>query len=232
MVISKDIRVERVERYVKAFMAKYDSSHDWLHVQRVRAMAHKIGSSLNNVDLELVDLAALLHDVGDAKYGPEESVATIIANLLEEVGFSKAFIDKVCFIVENVSFRKELALIEKGEANSIYENNLELCCVQDADRLDAIGAIGIARCMAFSGAKNIPIYDPDVSPIDGLTASLYNIQTTSRQGTAVNHFYEKLFLLPDLMKTELGKNIAKDRTILMKDFVANITEECTFSPLS
>ena len=220
--------IEAVEEFVKQYMSNYDCSHDWLHVQRVRKLAHELAmaeSAKSKVDFELVDLAALLHDVGDTKYS-KESAKQVISDLLTKMEYPSAVIDKVCFIVENVSFRKELDHVENGRTDAVYGGQVELCCVQDADRLDAIGAIGVARCLAFTGARNRPIYDPNLPPIPILTASEYNKQTAAMNGTALNHFHEKLLLLESMMKTEKGRELAKARSAFITTFIDNIKAEC------
>lgn len=218
-----------LESHIKQYMSNYDSSHDWLHIQRVRKTARELAldeSARRPVDVGLVDIAALLHDVGDVKYcKPGEDQRSVIANLLAPNGIDPETIDKVCVIVENVSFRKELENNEKGQ-NNIYAENAELACVQDADRLDAIGAIGMARCLAFSGARNRPIYNPDIQPLTKITSSQYNQQTVAMNGTALNHFLEKLVHLGGMMKTCLGRRLAAQRTAFMYDFINQIKEEC------
>jgi uncharacterized protein len=218
-----------IEEFVKTYMKNYDCSHDWLHVQRVRKTAHDLAireSANRHVDFDLMDLAALLHDIGDVKYSQGRSAREIITELLSHHGFQKGVIEKTCFIVENVSFRKELEHMEKGLLESIYKDQVELCCVQDADRLDAIGAIGVARCLAFSGSRNTPIYDPEVLPIPALSASGYNAQTATRKGTALNHFYEKLLLLEPMMKTDGAKEMAKERSKFIQLFAETLKAEC------
>lgn len=225
-MIDKGTKIAAIESFVKQYMSNYDCSHDWLHVQRVRRLARELAMAQSTpVDLEVVDLAALLHDVGDPKYS-KESARELIHDLMTKNEYPLNIVEKVCFIVENVSFRKELELIETGRAGAVYEGQVELCCVQDADRLEALGAIGVARCLAFSGAKNRPIYDPEIPPITVISASEYNKQTAAMNGTALNHFHEKLLLLESMIKTERGRELAKPRCAFIRSFIDNLKAEC------
>ncbi|KAG0364798.1 metal dependent phosphohydrolase [Gamsiella multidivaricata] len=224
MALEPIIRTE-AEELVKEQMAAYDPSHDWLHVDRVRRQALKIAkeeiSQSKAVDLELVELAALFHDIGDAKFHKEGQPTgrEIVMNFLSKHGYKRA--DEVAKIVENVSFRKELA----GIKNAWAESCIELHIVQDADKLDAIGAFGILRCAAYSGYKNRPLYDPAEKAQLNMTYEQYQAQTKANTGCAISHFHEKLFRLKDMMKTSTAIKMAQKRHDLMVSFVQQIEEE-------
>lgn len=216
----------KVEEAVKSYMAQYkDSSHDWKHVMRVRAMAMKIAESFGpaTVDYKVVELAALMHDVGDFKFLKDgESSEASLKNFMESIGvIDDKYQEAIGWIVKRVSFRQELANPTK---DGPWYN--ELCCVQDADRLDAIGAIGIARCFAYNGSKNLPLYDPEVLPIDMSQPGSYDQQTKAKASNARNHFYEKLLLLKDFMKTPFGQEEAAKRHALTLSFIQSFDNEC------
>jgi uncharacterized protein len=231
-----DSYIVRTEEYVRKYMASYnDSSHDWEHVNRVRRCAVSIASHLLATDveyslisLEVVELAALLHDVGDFKFQGSATNSTAAVKTLGEFLASQEFPESISraiqWIVPRVSFRSELK-DPSGCLNGPYVK--ELWCVQDADRLDAIGAIGIARCFSYNGARNLPLYEPQVTPLANITEAEYNAQTcTGRNSNARNHFYEKLFKLEGMMKTTIGKQLAYERNNLMKQFIRQLEKEC------
>lgn len=198
-----------------------DCSHDFAHVQRVRDSALKIASRIpKEVDLLVVELAALCHDIGDAKY--EQS--TTAAQLLQECGYSHEMASKVQMIVDGVSFRHELKEIETHGYEHVLKNTcLELAIVQDADRLDAIGAIGIARCFAFSGKRNLTLcHACDFnSSVGGATLEKYS----RGNATAIGHFYEKLLTLKDRIKTEPGRVEAEKRHCFLLEYLAEYRRE-------
>eukprot|EP01135_Chromosphaera_perkinsii_P003322 Nk52_evm22s240 gene=Nk52_evmTU22s240 len=212
---------EKAEAYVKDHMKDNDASHDWIHVQRVRDTAMKIAAKEKeryDVDLNVVEMAALLHDVGDAKYtGGVESADEMVTGFLKSINYDAVLLEKVVFIVNNMSFRKEL-----GGKVFTPEMNIELCIVQDADRLDAIGAIGIARCFTFGGMKNRPFYDPEHPPIENITEEQY---TKSKNSPTLNHFYEKLMNLKKMLKTETGKGLGEQRHDYLVGFVKQFEME-------
>ncbi|KAF9586705.1 hypothetical protein BGW38_008628 [Lunasporangiospora selenospora] len=224
MSLNPKIRNE-AETLVKEQMAAYDPSHDWLHVDRVRRQALKIAreeiKASREVDLELVELAALFHDIGDAKFHKEGQPTgrEIVMTFMAQHGYAKA--ETVARIVENVSFRKELA----GVKNEWAQSCIELHIVQDADKLDAIGAFGIMRCAAYSGYKNRPLYDPEEKAQLNMTYEQYQAQTKANVGCAISHFHEKLFRLKDMMKTQTAVQMAQRRHDMMVEFVARIEEE-------
>ncbi|KAG0260804.1 hypothetical protein DFQ27_003322 [Actinomortierella ambigua] len=215
------------EELVKQHMAAYDPSHDWFHVDRVRRQALKIARDEKErgaeVDMEVVEIAALFHDIGDFKYQKEgdPSGREIILDFLGKHHFDSRKAELVAKIVENVSFRKELA----GIKDVWRDTCTELHIVQDADKLDAIGAFGIMRCAAYSGFKNRPLYDPNEQAQHNMTYEQYQAQTKANVGCAISHFHEKLFRLKDMMKTPSGKAMAQKRHDMMVYFVQNIEQE-------
>lgn len=198
-----------------------ESGHDWSHIVRVRNVALKIAADEQQrgleVDLEIVWLGAILHDVADHKFhnGNEEIGPQTAQSLLEQSLYPPEVVQKVVDIVKFISF--------KG-ANVVNKmNSIEGLIVQDADRIDAMGAIGIARCFSYGGFKSRVMYDPEVQP--QLTDSFEDYK--SKQTTTLNHFYEKLLLLKDMMNTESGKLVAQQRHKVMVDFVDQFKLEWT-----
>jgi len=217
--------VKAVEVFVEEYMQKYkDCSHDWLHVERVRNMALKLASGEPGLDTEIIQLGALLHDVGDFKFIKNgDTTASTITNLLILNGYPQNKIDAVLQIVDNISYRHEL---EHGCSPDRIICWKEFCCIQDADRLDAIGAIGVARCLAYSGKRNIPLCIPGHKASSEMTAEEYNEQTKNGGGSARCHFEEKLLKLKDLMKSEAGKKEAVRRHEFMLSFMKNFDQDC------
>lgn len=219
--------IEATEAFIKEYMAQYkDSSHDWLHVNRVRNIAVKLASMdpEQTFDLEIVQLAALLHDVGDIKHNTDgEAVPRVIASLLAGQGYPADKIDRVIEIVDHVSYRHEL---EYGCSPDKIKAWNEFTVVQDADRLDAIGAVGVARCFAYNGRKNLPFYIPGEKPIFDMSADDYNAQTKKNGGSARFHFDEKLLKLKELMKSKGGKAEAERRHAFMLSFLEHFDQDC------
>lgn len=169
-------------------------------------------------NLEIVDLAALLHDIDDWKYQTDKENPTKRAvAFLQAESVSSDKIDRVMAIIDSMGFKEELA----GKGSQAF--SVEYGCVQDADRLDAIGAIGIARCFTYGGHKLRPLYDPDVPPIDGMTKDQY--MDPNRPNTTINHFYEKLLKLRGMMKTNAGKRLAEERHAFMETFLDQFHKE-------
>lgn len=188
------------------------SGHDYFHALRVYKMAARIAEQ-ENANLIIVQLAALLHDVDDIKLSPETYVNKDRAvNFLRKHGISEAMIKTICNIIGEVSFRG---------TDSTTPETIEGKCVQDADRLDAMGAIGIARAFAYGGNHNRIIYDPEIKPTVTMNADKYQ----SHISTTINHFYEKLFQLKDLMNTDTAKKIAGQREDYMKIYIAEFLDE-------
>jgi uncharacterized protein len=232
MAIAADVAREAIQ-FVKSRLAGHDGSHDWWHVQRVRNLAMKLAQKqikLQPIDLEVVELAAIFHDVADAKYshGDENLARMIIQEFLSRHGLGEEKIARIVFIVENLSFRKELSLLDDIGSRSTVPNMIELDIVQDADRLDAIGAIGIARCFTYGGSRDRAIYNPNIPPQHSLSADEYRRVTLLNNNPqvenamlpgSINHFYEKLLKLRDLMKTDAGKEIACERHAFLEEFL-------------
>lgn len=218
----------KVEEYVKSELKDYDCSHDWNHISRVRKNALQLlkqeeNSGRGPFDHLVVEVAALMHDIGDFKYTKDHSAGPrMVRDFLEAFKgkeISEEQIEKVAVIVGNISFRHEL---EHGMAANLPE---ELKIVQDADRLDAIGAVGIARCFAYSGARNRPFYSESDVIDSSFDAKAYNKQAESGTGSAVAHFYEKLFKLKSMMKTESGRQESQKRHDFMVAFIRQIEQE-------
>lgn len=188
------------------------SGHDYFHTFRVYKMAARIAEQ-ENANLMIVQLAALLHDVDDVKLSPETYANKDKAvNFLRKHGISEKTIKTICNIIGEVSFRG---------TDSVTPETIEGMCVQDADRLDAIGAVGIARTFAYGGSHNRIIHDPDVKPTVNMNADKYQ----SHISTSINHFYEKLFKLKDLMNTDTAKKIAEQRENYMRNYISEFLDE-------
>lgn len=189
------------------------TGHDWWHVVRVVNNALRIAKEEKG-DLFLVEIAALVHDIGDHKFHDEEKAQeTLITKLLNEVGIEKSVLNQVLEIVSTVSY--------KGANVSTNPITLEGKIVQDADRLDAIGAVGIARAFAYGGNKNRLLFHPEQKP------TLHNdfLSYKKDNGHTINHFYEKLLLLKDRMQTPTGKRMAEERHSYMEGFLTQFYEE-------
>ena len=204
--------VQNATKFIKEVFQNDFSGHDFFHSMRVYRTAMKIAQA-EHADLEVVALAALLHDVDDRKLSPmtaekKENAARFMCSQ----NVSESEIRQVCQIIDEVSF--------KG-TDSVRPSTPEGKCVQDADRLDALGAIGIARTFAYGGSHHRAIYDPELPPRTAMNQAQYY----SRNSTSLNHFYEKLFLLEDMMNTETGKAIARKRTQYMQEFVDEFLHE-------
>ncbi|KAL7753095.1 hypothetical protein RI367_001547 [Sorochytrium milnesiophthora] len=213
--------------YARQVMSNNDGSHDFFHVERVRNLAMKIAekeaaTTGTAVDSELVELVAWLHDVNDAKYCADVQEASDKVRSLLRGHLSAERIERVLWTVDHMSYRKELAAQQRGE---VIDYPLELRIVQDADRLDAIGAVGVARCFTFSGVKGQALYDPSRPPREHMTAEEYARTASVQHGgngkgePTINHFYEKLLKLKDLMKTATGKQMAERRHTFLAQFV-------------
>uniref|UniRef100_A0A7N0RDN1 HD/PDEase domain-containing protein n=1 Tax=Kalanchoe fedtschenkoi TaxID=63787 RepID=A0A7N0RDN1_KALFE len=212
--------VRRAEQLVKTAMKGNDASHDAAHVFRVRdlalALAQEEGLSLSPGSMEIVELAALLHDIGDYKYISDPSEAKTAENFLVEEGVEESKKLHILRIINEMGFKDELAGLKK------IDQSPEFGVVQDADRLDAIGAIGIARCFTFGGSRNRVLHDPFIKPRTDLSKEGY---MKKEEQTTVNHFHEKLLKLKDLMKTVAGKRRAEKRHKFMEDYLTEFYEE-------
>jgi len=187
--------------FVKKTLENAEGGHDWFHVERVYKNSLLIAKT-EPVNLFIVSLGALLHDIADSKFhNGDETVGPRLARaFLFKMNVDSTVIEHVIAIIENISFKSSL-----GNATSFQSKELDV--IQDADRLDAIGAIGIARTFNFGGFKNRAIYDPEITPNLNMTKVEYKTSTAP----TINHFYEKLLLLKDKMNTTTGKKLAEKR---------------------
>jgi uncharacterized protein len=206
--------IEKVAQFIKDKFEENEGSHDWHHIERVWKLS-KIIQEKEGGDLLVIELAALLHDVSDHKYngGNWNAGSELTREILFKLDASLEVTSRVVAVVSQVSF--------KGAKVSDSTDSIEAQIVQDADRLDAIGAIGIARAFAYGGSKNRPLYVPDVAPVLHQTADEYKNSVSH----TVNHFYEKLFLLKDRMHTQTAKNLARERHFFMEEFLSQFYSE-------
>lgn len=202
--------IEQTIEFVKKELENAESGHDWWHTYRVYNLSKAIGKE-ENVDMEIVELGALLHDVADRKFhngdhtvGPRKAKEFLSGKLSEDK------IEHVIKIIENISFSSEQVFKSK-----------ELDVIQDADRLDAIGAMGIARCFTYTGHTNREIHNPEIKPKLNMSKEEYK----KNKGTGINHFYEKLLLLKDKMNTETGKKMAIKRHEFMEVYLKEFYKE-------
>ncbi len=200
--------------FVKSELENAEGGHDWWHIERVWKNARYIAQS-EDVNIEIVELGALLHDIADSKFhngnesiGPKKARA-----FLETQGVSETTIDHVIKIIENISFKG-------GKVLRTFSSK-ELDVVEDADRLDALGAIGIARTFNYGGFKNREIYNPNIPPNLDMTKEEYKKSTAP----SINHFYEKLLLLKNRMNTDTGKKLAEERHQFMEQYLEQFYKE-------
>ena len=206
--------IQEIEQEILKKFKNEATGHDWYHIDRVRKNALKIHEKEVGDSL-VVELAALLHDISDHKFngGDFDLGASIAKEMMVKYGVDESTIDAVTYIVKNVSY--------KGSGVADTMESLEGRIVQDADRLDAIGAIGIARTFAYGGSVGSPIYDPEILPKTNQTKESY----VKDRSHTVNHFYEKLLLLKDRMHTDTAKKMAMERTQFMEDFLLQFYKE-------
>lgn len=200
--------------FVKEKLENAEGGHDWFHIERVYKNALQIAKG-EVCDGIAVKLGALLHDIADSKFhnGDETIGPKIAREFLESEMVDEATILHVINIIENISF--------KGGNTQKSFSSMELDIVQDADRLDAIGAIGIARAFNYGGFKNRPLYNPSIAPNLHMSKEEYK----TNQAPTLNHFYEKLLLLKDKMNTKTGKQIAQERHRYMEGFLSQFYAE-------
>lgn len=206
--------IEKTISFVQETLKHAEGGHDWFHIERVYKNALLIAKE-ENVDVFIVSLGALLHDIADAKFhnGDETVGPKVAREFLKSEDVDENVILHVENIISNISF--------KGGNFEQQFTSPELDVIQDADRLDAIGAIGIARCFNYGGFKNRKLYDPAIAPNLNMTKAEYKKSTAP----TINHFYEKLLLLKDKMNTKTGKQIATKRHAYMEQFLAQFYGE-------
>ncbi|MGO2602485.1 MAG: HD domain-containing protein [Alkalibacterium gilvum] len=204
--------IDETKQMVRSKLLNEGSGHDWYHIERVWKTALNLAEK-EKANRFIVELAALLHDLIDDKIvsNKNEAVKEVLY-WLEGAGVSSSDSEKILEIIENISF--------KG-GNNKRLHTIEEQVVQDADRLDAIGAIGIARCFAYAGSKGTPIFDPEVSVRETMTEEEYR----KGKSSAVHHFYEKLFKLKDLMNTKAAREVAEERHKFMEDYLTQFFNE-------
>ena len=213
--MNKQQIIENTITYVKETLENAEGGHDWFHIERVYKNSLLIAKN-EEVDEFVVSLGALLHDIADSKFhnGDETIGPKVAAEFLQSQQIDANVIEHVVQIINNISF--------KGGKVARTFSSIELDVVQDADRLDALGAIGIARTFNYGGFKNRAIYNPSIAPDLNMTKEEYKKSTAP----SINHFYEKLLLLKDKMNTETGKQLAQQRHEYMKQFLAQFYNEC------
>jgi len=208
--------IEKTISFVKTKLKDFDGGHDWFHTERVWKLSKTICSKEQEGDLLIIELAALLHDIADSKFhdGPESLGGDIAFAFMRKEGVDEESAIHVREIINQMSFKSRL--------KKLSISSIEFQIVQDADRLDAIGAIGIARAFNYGGFKNRAIHDPEQKIQKYATMEAYK----KSDAATINHFYEKLFLLKDLMNTEAGKTMAEERHLYMEEFVKRFMKEC------
>lgn len=206
--------LDQTMRYVSEKLSADSSGHDWQHVSRVWRMAKEIQQHEGG-NLLVIELAALLHDIADWKFtgGDHDAGPKLAAQWLGQLNVDSSVIDAVVVIIHEVSFR--------GAGVPTVPTTLEGKIVQDADRLDAIGAVGVARTFAYDGHKGHAMWDPNIPPQKHDSFEAYK----TAKSTTVNHFYEKLLLLKDLMNTPYAKKIARQRHMFMEQFLTQLLTE-------
>ena len=209
--------IERTVGFVKSALKDTEGGHDWFHIERVWKNARHIAQE-EEVDLFIVELGALLHDIADAKFhdGDENIGPKKAEDFLKSIEVKEPVIDHIKNIIRNISYKSGL---DKEKKHRFASKEMQV--IQDADRLDAIGAIGIARTFNYGGFKNREIYNPGIKPETNLTKEAYKKSTAPK----INHFYEKLLLLKDQMNTVTGKKIAEDRHRYMESFLEQFYKE-------
>ena len=207
-------KIETIRIYAKEKLGADRSGHDFYHVQRVAKIAKNLAEQEGVTDTLIIEAASYLHDVIDDKVVADViSAQDDLKKFLKELGFSLEEVQEIFKIIENISFSKE---IENGKAELTIAGQI----VQDADRIDALGAIGILRTAYYGGHTQNPLYDPKLPPQE-----FKNKQEYRQKSTVINHFYEKLFKLPATMNTEAGKNEAQKRMAYMEEFLKRFYDE-------
>lgn len=206
--------IDKTMHFVRTTLLNAEGGHDWWHIQRVYNNA-KLIAVTEQCDLLTVELAALLHDIADSKFhnGNEEIGPAIAGNFLRGINIDEQTVNHVQQIIRHISF--------KSGFDKLSFQSAELNVVQDADRLDAIGAIGIARTFSYGGFKGREIYNPEIKPNLKMSKDEYKNTTAP----SINHFYEKLLLLKDKMNTATGKKLAEQRHIFMESYLKQFYHE-------
>jgi uncharacterized protein len=206
--------IQQTIAFVKQTLAGAEAGHDWFHIERVYKTALTINAS-EKADSLIVSLAALLHDIADSKFnnGDETIGPRIAGEFMQSLNLAPEIIEHVQQIILNMSYKASLGTV------TFHSHELEV--VQDADRLDAIGAIGIARAFTYGGFKNRVLYDPAIPFVENMSKEAYKNTTAP----TINHFYEKLLLLKDLMKTAAGKAMAQQRHDFMLNYLDQFYKE-------
>jgi len=214
MTIAQQECINATMDFVKKELADAEGGHDWFHIERVYKTSMLLAKK-EKCNPFIVALGALLHDIADAKFhqGDETLGAKKTHAFLTQQQLDNTVINHVVALVENISYRG-------GHSKTTF-TSIELKIVQDADKLDAMGAIGIARCFNYGGFKNRVIYDPDIQPNLNMSAKEYRLQ----ESPTINHFYEKLLLLKDLMHTQTGKEVAAKRHAFMEAYLHQFYSE-------
>ena len=212
--MTEQLLIQNTITFVKTTLANAEGGHDWFHIERVYKNAMTIAEG-EKVNALVVALGALLHDIADSKFfnGDETIAPKMATEFLLSQNCDSAVIEHVVQIIKNISF--------KGGNKKQSFTSLELDVVQDADRLDALGAIGIARTFNYGGFKNRKIYDPEITPQLDMTVEEYKASTAP----TINHFYEKLLLLKDRMNTKTGTKMAEKRHQYMEGFLDQFYKE-------
>ncbi|SCJ22278.1 putative hydrolase [uncultured Clostridium sp.] len=210
--MDRDLLIEETKKFVKSKLFGEGSGHDWYHIERVYNMAKFIGEK-EKADSFIVEMTALLHDIDDWKFSDDNEVVEVFLNSIK---VDKKDIDIIINIIKTMSY--------KGGVVDSTQDTIEGKVVQDADRLDAIGAIGIARAFSYGGNKNRIIYDPDIKPIKFNDLD----EVKNAKNHTINHFYEKLLKLRDLMNTETARLIANKRHKFMEEYLNEFYYEWNF----
>ncbi len=213
-MINNETVIVQTKKFVKIKLDKSEAGHDWWHCLRVFNLSEEIAKN-ESADILVVQLAALLHDIADSKFydGDEEIGPKIASDFLMQLEVPREIIAQVIFIIRNISY--------KNSFDQKPSKTIELEIVQDADRLDAIGAIGIARAFTYGGFKNRELYNPAIKPIDYLSKEDYK----SNNSPTINHFYEKLLKLKNLMNTQKGRELAAQRHKYMEVYLEQFYKE-------
>ncbi len=210
--MNKENILKQTQEYVQNLLEKEGTGHDWWHIERVYRNAELIMEE-EVCDPFLVKMAVLLHDIGDYKlHDGVDKTREMVSSFLVGIGIELADIEEIISIIKQISF---------SENQHTKPSSIEAMVAQDADRLDAIGAIGIARAFQYGGHKGRALYDPSISPVLNHSAETYKKSTAP----TVTHFYEKLLLIKDLMNTLSAKKIAEQRHRFMKDFLSQFYKE-------